>query len=52
MRGLKTQEGKKFERFFNMVQEEAAKQDAVFFLGCGEGRDFSKTLDSPTIRLF
>ena len=41
MRGLKTQEGRKFERFFNIVQNEAAKQDAVFFLGCGEGRDFS-----------
>ena len=41
MRGLKTQEGIKFERFFNIVQKEAAKQDAVFFLGCGEGRDLS-----------
>ena len=40
MRGLKTQEGKKFERFFSMVQQEAAKKNAVFFLECGEGHDF------------
>lgn len=41
MRGLKTQEGKKFERFFALVQQAAAKEDAVFFLECGEGNDFS-----------
>lgn len=41
MRGLKTQEGRKFERFFSLIQREAAKKDAVFFLECGEGHDFS-----------
>lgn len=41
MRGLKTQEGSKFERFFELVQQEAAKKDAVFFLECGEGHEFS-----------
>lgn len=41
MRGLKTQEGKKFERFFDLVQQAAAKKDAVFFLECGEGNDFA-----------
>ena len=39
MRGLKTQEGSKFERFFQLVQDEAAKSNAVFFLLSGEGRD-------------
>lgn len=40
MRGLKTQEGKKFERFFSLVQQEASKKNSVFFLECGEGHDF------------
>lgn len=39
MRGLKTQEGLKFERFFQLVQDEAVKSNAVFFLLSGEGRD-------------
>ena len=39
MRGLKTQEGEAFERFFEIVQKEAEKQDCVFFLFAGEGRD-------------
>ena len=40
MRGLIVPEGEKFERFFALVQQEAAKQNAVFFLECGEGHDF------------
>ncbi len=40
MRGLKTQEGNKFEAFFALVQHEAAKRHSVFFLDCGEGNDF------------
>ena len=40
MRGLKGPEDKKFDRFFALVQQEAAKQNAVFFLECGEGHDF------------
>ena len=39
MRGLKTQEGSKFNRFFQLVQDEAQKKNAVFFLLSGEGRD-------------
>ena len=40
MRGLRTQEGEKFERFFTLVQKEALKQKGIFFLDCGEGNDF------------
>lgn len=40
MQGLRTQEGAKFERFFSLVEKEAGKKDAVFFLDSGEGRDF------------
>ena len=39
MRGLRTQEGKRFENFFELVQAAAKKQNAVFFLDCGEGRE-------------
>ena len=42
MRGLKTQEGKRFEAFFALVQKEAAKTHSVFFLDCGEGHEFYK----------
>ena len=40
MQGLRTQEGIKFERFFSLVEEEAKKKNAVFFLDSGEGNDF------------
>lgn len=40
MQGLKTQESSKFLKFFKIVQEEAAKLNSVFFLDCGEGREF------------
>lgn len=40
MQGLRTQEGIKFERFFSLVEKEAEKKDAVFFLDSGEGHDF------------
>lgn len=40
MQGLRRQENGKFERFFSLVQETAKKQHCVFFLDCGEGRDF------------
>lgn len=40
MRGLRKPEGKKFDAFFRLVQHEAEKRNAVFFLDCGEGRDF------------
>ncbi len=40
MVGLRTCEGEKFERFFELVQKEALKQGKVFFLDSGEGHDF------------
>jgi hypothetical protein len=39
MQGLRTQEDSKFIAFFTLVQQFASKQNAVFFLDCGEGRD-------------
>ena len=40
MRGLRTQERNKFERFFAIVQDTAEKIGCVFFLDAGDGRDF------------
>ena len=39
MRGLRKREDFKFERFFAIVQEEAARNGSVFFLDCEEGED-------------
>lgn len=35
---IRTEENAKFLRFFERVQQEAAKRDAVFFLDCGLGK--------------
>lgn len=40
MLGLKTQETKKIEKFIELIQNEAAKKEKVFFLDAGDGRDF------------
>ena len=40
MQGLRTQENDKFCRYFSMVQAEAKKTDAVFFLQAGDGNDY------------
>lgn len=40
MRELRTQESKKFEHFFRLVRAEAQKQGCIFFVDCGEGREF------------
>lgn len=40
MQGLKTQESEKFNKFWELVQKAALKQDKKFFLDCGEGREF------------
>ena len=40
MQGLRTQEGKKFDEFFSLVQEEAKKRNSVFFCDCGQGDVF------------
>ena len=39
MRGLRTNKGAKFEKYFYIVQEEAKKLGGVFFSETGEGRD-------------
>ena len=39
MRGLRTQEGSDFEKFFKIVQTEAKRLGGVFFSETGEGRD-------------
>lgn len=39
MRGLRTQESEKFNKFFQMIQDKAAESDSVFFADCGEGND-------------
>lgn len=51
MKGLKTQEGSRFERFWSIVQRAAQQQGKVFFLDCGEGRDF-ETADMEGEDLF
>lgn len=40
MLGLKTQESKKFNRFWQLIQEAAGKYNCTFFGFAGEGRDF------------
>ena len=40
MRGLRTQENEKFRRYFELVQAQAGKQNAVFFTDCAEGKLF------------
>ena len=40
MRGLRTQEGQKFEKFFALIQNEAMNEKKVFFLDSGEGQEF------------
>ena len=43
MKGLRTQESDKFIKFFELVQEEAANLDSVFFLDCGQGKMFENS---------
>lgn len=40
MRGLKTQESQKFNRFWQLIQDTACKINCAFFGFAGEGRDF------------
>ena len=40
MQGLRQQESQKFEKFFQLVQDEAKKKGCVFFLDCGLGNVF------------
>ena len=39
MRGLRKNEGAKFEKYFAIIEEEAKKLGGVFFSETGEGRD-------------
>ena len=41
MRGLRTKENPKFEKYFALIQETAAKHGFVFFANAGDGNDFS-----------
>lgn len=41
MKGLRTQESEKFNKFFAVVQAEAKKRDAVFFADAGDGNEFA-----------
>lgn len=41
MKGLRTQETDKFNRFFAIIQEEAKNLGAIFFADAGDGGDFS-----------
>lgn len=41
MKGLRTDEGSRFEAFFRVVQDEAEKHGRVFFLDAGDGNEFS-----------
>lgn len=51
MRGLRTQEADKFNRFFALVQSEAAKKNSVFFLDTSDGDDFeTDTMEGETLR--
>lgn len=40
MVGLRTQESVKFNRFFELIQAEAKKRNAVFFADAGDGNEF------------
>ncbi len=39
MKGLRTQENDKFNRFFELIQQEAEKKDCVFFADAGDGHE-------------
>ena len=41
IKGLKTNEGQRFEKFFSIVQTAANKRNCIFFLEAGDGRDFT-----------
>lgn len=40
MLGLRTQESDKFNKFFELIQQEAKKVNCVFFADAGDGNDF------------
>jgi hypothetical protein len=40
MIGLRTEESKKFNKFFELVQYKAKLEDKIFFLDSGKGNDF------------
>ena len=42
MVGLRSPEEKRFEVFFELVQNVAKSKNSVFFLNCGEGHDLWK----------
>lgn len=51
MRGLRTQETKKFNAFFELVQKRAHERGAVFFLDSGDGDDFeTETMEGENLQ--
>ena len=51
MRGLRTQENEKFNRYWEIVQSKAASLGMIFFADCGEGREFYlKDMEGEDIR--
>lgn len=45
MVGLRKREPRKFERYFKLVQDEAAKRNCIYYLDAGDGKDIiTKTL--------
>ena len=44
IKGLRTQESKKFEAFFSIVQKFAEERNCIFFLEAGDNREFETDL--------
>lgn len=44
MLGLRTQETKKFELFFELVQKRAKEKECIFFLDTGDGNIFENDI--------
>ena len=50
MVGLRTNESKKFIKFFEIVQATARRQGCVYYLDAGDGRDFENDEYRLTIK--
>ena len=51
MLGLKTQESDKFKVYWSKIQEKAIEKECIFFLECGEGREFeTDTMEAEDLR--
>lgn len=51
MKGLRTQESKKFINFFSLVQDTALENNCVFFLDSGDGNEFkTETMEGENLQ--